>query len=303
MRGRAIAIALMWSASLASAQVVSVSVTTSAASVPFGEAFPVTIERRYSRDLVAEAWSADAFAPLPARTVGRERRVEGEVVVEVVSTTVRAFTRGKVVVPAVAFRAATSDGAEELVASSEPLELSVTSVLAADDAGVAELPGDLMSPPLDWTRWLVPFAGVAAALLVGSWFLTRMRRDASGPLVDPWGVARQRLSALERPGVDADIAHVQGWYLSLSDVVRDLIEGAHGVRAPGMTSEQFVTSEAVLDALGEQARRRLGAFLLACDPVKFGRLPTTEAQRAEAQRAAEEFVGAAAFDPGEEAVS
>ena len=145
----------MWSfgATPCAAQDVRVRVTVGVDEVPFGSAFPLTVERVYSKGLVPDTWDTEAFAPLAARTVASTRVVDGDHVRERVSLEAFAFARELLTIPAIAFRAMSADGSEELAAASEPVTVRVVSILAADDDGAAELPGDLKQAPFRWTTW------------------------------------------------------------------------------------------------------------------------------------------------------
>lgn len=296
MRGAAWVLAVLLMPGVGCGQSLSVRVTADVESVPFGAAVPLTVERRYSAGLDPEGFSAAAFAPLAARTLSSERRVEGDETVELVRVETWAFANEKLTIPAIAFRAAMPDGSEELAASSEPVEVAVTSILPPDDAGDAELPGDLLELPMRWTAWLLPFTALAAVLLLGSFVIVRWRRAVPAVVrQNAREVALAKLTSLEDLAADADIQATQGWYLALSDIVRDYVEDAFAVEVPGMTSEQFLASEVVAGALGG-AHESLSDFLFHCDGVKFGRFPTTSEQRVEARVLARSFI-AGEFTP------
>lgn len=138
---------------------------------------------------------------------------------------------------------------------------------------------------------LVGYAAGPAVVLLGlaaAWWLRRVRRRAAlQTRISAYEQARQRLTDLERRGWPTQ-QEVDSWYVELSDIVRRYIEDRYGVRAPELTTEEFLREARGQLALQPAQRELLEAFLQTCDRVKFaGYLPqTTESQQAfaEAQR-------------------
>ena len=102
--------------------------------------------------------------------------------------------------------------------------------------------------------------------------------------------AMQRLERLELQGVPDDAA-AGPWYVELSDIVRRYIEERLAVRAPELTTEEFLR-EARRNAEFSQGHRDLLAdFLERCDQVKFAaHRPGAEESR-RALDAARRFLG------------
>lgn len=132
---------------------------------------------------------------------------------------------------------------------------------------------------------LAAFALAPVAILVGlgiAWQLRRMRRRSALQVrISAYDQARQRLADLEGRGwpvqQDAD-----AWYVDLSDIVRRYIEDRFGVRAPELTTEEFLREAHQQVGLSPAQRELLEAFLRTCDRVKFaGYVP----QQAESQQA------------------
>jgi hypothetical protein len=97
-------------------------------------------------------------------------------------------------------------------------------------------------------------------------------------------LARLRHESLEDPAQRAQ------WYVSLSGIVRLYIERRFGLRAPEMTTEEFIQSVQRDSPLSPAHRESLGGFLAECDLVKFARvLPEREAAE-RAFAAARDFV-------------
>ena len=147
-------------------------------------------------------------------------------------------------------------------------------------------------PPLSWK-----LAGIAAGILAilaaaasAAFFLARyvMRR-----------VKEHRMSPIERAWVELDRLLKRGlpgrgkykdFYVELTMVVRRYVQRRHGVKAPHMTTEEFLKR---LGELRPDARARsesLARFLESADMVKFAGVEATPEMADEATESAREYL-------------
>jgi hypothetical protein len=119
--------------------------------------------------------------------------------------------------------------------------------------------------------WLVALLVVGSVgVIVGGGFAYRSLRNAARrrARVSAYQDAVARLEALLREGApDPDTA--DAWFVELSSIVRGYLEGRFGVRAPELTTEEFLQETRRGSGLGAQHRELLTAFLERCDRVKF----------------------------------
>ena len=102
--------------------------------------------------------------------------------------------------------------------------------------------------------------------------------------------AMQRLERLELQGVPDDAA-AGPWYVELSDIVRRYIEERLAVRAPELTTEEFLREAGRNEEFSQGHRDLLADFLERCDRVKFAaHRPGAEESR-RALEAARRFLG------------
>jgi hypothetical protein len=108
------------------------------------------------------------------------------------------------------------------------------------------------------------------ALVVAGIFLVRglVARRVRQERVSAYDEAVRRLEALERYGAP-DPTGADAWFVELSSVVRRYLEGRYGVRAPELTTEEFLQEARRAAGLPEPQRELLTAFLERCDRVKF----------------------------------
>ena len=268
-------------------------VTAGAAEVEFGKAFPLTVVRVWSKDLQPEDWSDKALLPLVVKLDRRSVREDDRRMEETRQYRAYAFSRDDVLVPAPSLRARPRDGGAERVVSADELKLKVTPALHSDPPGPVELPGEPLAEPFPWLRWSL--VGGAALLVLGllAWYLRRRARRPRpayvAPPMAPHVRALQRLQRL-REQAPQTAEEIQAFYVEASAAVREYIEAQFAVRAPEMTTEEFLAAPQTARALQPGHRAMLSEFLAHCDLVKFARHLPTAGDRERLLDAAARFV-------------
>jgi len=181
--------------------------------------------------------------------------------------------------PPVAYR---EPGAELKEATPIETRISIES-LVGDELDQATL-RDIAPPlpiPRDWTGPLALAGGLAVLALLGAlgwwWRRRRAARIAPPPPVPADVRAAEALRDLERRDLPGR-GELKAYYDELSSIVRRYLEDRFGVRAPEMTTEEFLVVTARGGALGSSHRALLADFLRESDLVKFARhRPTVEA--------------------------
>jgi hypothetical protein len=204
------------------------------------------------------------------------------------------YTAGDAIVPGptVQYRQPGSD--IERVAAPDVL-VGVQSLLAARDGkapdDVREIKGPVAVPhdfrPLLWVGAAVlAVVGLAAGLF---WLLNRRRRVAAPAPRPAHEIALEALARLRAGGL-VEAGRPGEFYVRLSTIVRAYLEARFHLRAPEMTTEEFLQAAQRDPQLTPPQRSLLGQFLSEADLVKFARhVPYPEdAERAYA--AAREFV-------------
>lgn len=189
-----------------------------------------------------------------------------------------------------------ADGEEEYrELLSEELVIEVASVLPEGEV-LAELRP--VRPPLPelgrgfiarvWP-WLV--AGVVGLGGLGFAIAVWQRRAAERRRITAWDRAMRRLEALADRGLPSP-DEADAWYVELSDIVRRYIEDQYGVRAPELTTEEFLQEARRSADLSGPRRELLSAFLERCDRVKFAAYSPEPRESEEALTLARRFLGA-----------
>jgi hypothetical protein len=160
--------------------------------------------------------------------------------------------------------------AQELLTDEIPLEVAPVPAAAVD----ADLkpPLGALDVRVGGTSPLAILGAVSLALVLGSGGLllyraARVRRRIQQQR-SAYDEAVSALRALEDRGApDAEAA--DGWFVELSAIVRRYLEQRYEIRAPELTTEEFLLVATARPELSEEHRGLLSSFLERCDRVKF----------------------------------
>lgn len=204
------------------------------------------------------------------------------------------YRTGELTVPGPTVQFRTADGGIDWEAAPD-VTVKVESLFAA--AG-ATPPADVreIRAPVAVPRDYRPIFWIGGGLLGGAalglalyWLLNRRRRALAVPPRPAHLVALEALARLQAAGLLA-AARREEFYVRLSAIVREYLEGRFHVRAPEMTTEEFLQVAQRDRQLSPPQRALLGAFLTEADLVKFARYVPADADAERAYRAAREFV-------------
>jgi hypothetical protein len=275
-------------------QELSLQITTGVEEIELGKAFPLMVKRTWSKELVPGEWLDEQLSPLHVRLVEASLRENDSHVEETLDYSCHAFSLEDMVIPPPSFRAWPKDGGSERVTSADEILIRVKPLLNPDAPGPAELPCGLLPvpTPFSWLPWLGGGAMVLATLAL-LWYVQQHARRRAAMRVEP--APPPGLRALERlerlRGQDpAGASEIDAYYVEASSLVREYIVERFNVRAPEMTTEQFLASRETARALEASQCNLLAEFLAQCDLVKFGRHMPTDPDRVKLLDAAERFL-------------
>jgi hypothetical protein len=206
------------------------------------------------------------FGELPTR------KHDGQIVVSRWYT-LAVFAPGDHLVPAPKVRYRTAGEELQEVEGNEVL-VGVTSLLARE-----KNPSDIrdIKPPeevpFDWRPLGIGAAVVVAVGLLGSglfYLLNRPRRQRMFAAEPPHEVALAALLKLRARHLIEE-GKFEEYYVQLSAIVRRYLEDCFRLRAPEMTTEEFLLAVASEGRLAPPHRQLLGEFLSQADLVKFAK--------------------------------
>ncbi len=175
----------------------------------------------------------------------------------------------------------------------DELGFTVASVLPEGEVGAALRPvrGPLAELEGPWLERHWPWLAALLALLIGAGvgvFLW-LRRAEERARLTAYDRAWARLDRLQRSGLP-DAGQLDAWYVELSDIVRRYIEERFRLRAPELTTEEFLLEARRAAGLSAPHRELLSAFLERCDRVKFARYSPGDDESREALDFARRFL-------------
>jgi hypothetical protein len=166
--------------------------------------------------------------------------------------------------------AGSNAAAQEILTEEIPLDVAPVPTEAIGKelhAAAGKLDPDVGGTP--WL-WIGLGASILAVALSGSlltWRYFRVRRSIAEKK-SAYEEAIAKLRSLEARGAPtAETA--DAWFVELSAVVRQYVEGRYGLRAPELTTEEFLFIAARWPAMSALDRTQLSSFLERCDRVKF----------------------------------
>lgn len=175
------------------------------------------------------------------------------------------------------------DKADVLELVSAEIPLSVESLFGPDKkGGLADIEPPV-SQPFNWHLWAAAGMGAVVLLALVIWLWRRRKPAAPSlpPPLPPAELARRELQRLLERQLP-EHGQVKEFYAALSTIIRQYLERNFGIRAPELTTEEFLAelgrrrsqSGSVIAAykgLRPEHRYLLRDFLIHCDLVKFAR--------------------------------
>lgn len=135
-----------------------------------------------------------------------------------------------------------------------------------------------VKPPIDlpgnhWWLLIVLAISILGGLLYYFWRKNRqvkIEAPVNVPLRPAWDIALERLNTLKEQEYPSK-GLFKLFYTSLSDIVRHYLEDRFNVRAPEMTTEEFLIYVRHSVVLNDEQKLSLRNFLNGCDMVKFAK--------------------------------
>jgi len=133
--------------------------------------------------------------------------------------------------------------------------------------------------------------------MIGTFFLIRYilkkmkekEEDTVLKVRPPREVAYEALEALKAKNLPSQ-GKVKEFYYELSLIVRHYIEDRFNIKAPEMTTEEFLFALQESETLSGTHRNHLKEFLNLCDIVKFAKYGPTQKETDDSFNAAKRFV-------------
>ncbi|MEI7999075.1 MAG: hypothetical protein WCH62_06175 [Candidatus Omnitrophota bacterium] len=136
-----------------------------------------------------------------------------------------------------------------------------------------------IKPPIDLPNplfWFWIALAVIFILAVLTWLFlwwkkrSHKQKKIDVPVIPAWVSAYQRLESLCKEKL-IEAGDFKSFYIELSDIARHYLEERFLLRAPEMTTEEFLEKLKTSPALNSDQQNTLKEFLFICDMVKFAK--------------------------------
>lgn len=199
---------------------------------------------------------------------------------------ITSYSIGKRVIPEIAVRYRQKGKKDWADKKTRPIEISVISILPQDRVvtDIKDIKGPLYFKEPNWTLIWTVLAVVCGATV---FFVFRRNMNRLPPKL-PHESALEELEAIK--GVYLKGGEVKEYYFGVSDCVRRYIERVFALKAPEMTTEEFLNSLRDSSRLNIGQKDLLKDFLNACDLVKFAKYAPTTAEAENVYTSAAKFI-------------
>lgn len=158
----------------------------------------------------------------------------------------------------------------EVLTDEIPLEIAPLPTEAAN-APLKPALGEI-DPEVGGIGWLTVLGLASALAILGAGSVLGYRRWRARRRIErqrsAYDEAVAQLRALEQAGAP-DPAAADAWFVALSAIVRRYLEQRYEIRAPELTTEEFLQVATARPELSGEHRGLLRSFLERCDRVKF----------------------------------
>ena len=207
--------------------------------------------------------------------------------------TLDSYTTGSHTIPAPVVFYTDVDG-RKLEIEGKTVTVEVKSVLPDDEEpqDIKDIP-DPVELPVNNTAFLLWI--IIGTLVIASGFAAflwlKRRKKSQDEIVrkPPHVIAYEQLEMLIASGLIEE-GRIEAYYVLLSNTIRTYLENRFGLRAPEMTTEEFLAATANNSVLKDEHKKMLSRFLTHCDLVKFARYGPDVEEMNSAYESAKQFV-------------
>ncbi|MEA3328970.1 MAG: hypothetical protein U9Q08_04520 [Candidatus Omnitrophota bacterium] len=188
------------------------------------------------------------------------------------------YVSGKYSIPASLIKYRQSGEEEWQEVSTDEVSIEVESILesAEDKQDIREIAGPIGFPvKIPWYVWVIL---ALVVLAIGFVFFLSKRKKTKSTIIPPRPAHELAYEALEalRQKEYLNRGEHKLYYIELSGIVRRYLENRFNLRAPEMTTEEFLNTVKNNKALSCKHKSLLRDFLSHCDLVKFAKYEPPE---------------------------
>ena len=199
---------------------------------------------------------------------------------------IAAYSVGKHQIPPIEIKYREKGDAQWKSVQTRALNISIESILPKSNmpADIKEVKGPIYYFEINW----VLLSGILIIILIIAVAILYIFRKKPVPVKLPHEIALEELEAARANFLKS--SDLREYYAGISDCVRRYIERSFKLKAPEMTTEEFLGSLRDSTVLSPDQKDLLKAFLNACDLVKFAKYTPARAEMESVFTAAKKFI-------------
>lgn len=196
------------------------------------------------------------------------------------------YVTGKQTIPALEIKYGRRGSSERKIVTTKARTVFIRSVLPTDKPpqDIKDIKGPRAFGLNPWILAGIILTALVMIIAAVRYFLIRRR----GPLKLPHESALEELESLK--AYLARSSDVKNYYVGVSDCIRLYIERIFRLKAPEMTTEEFLVSLGSSSSLLPEDKDLLRRFLAACDLVKFAKYVPTRSETELIYETARKFI-------------
>lgn len=196
------------------------------------------------------------------------------------------YSAGKKEIPVIDVKYKPASAKDWSVKKTAVLSIDVRSVLPKElPADIKDIKGPMSFFEMNW--FIAGVLSIGLIILVILFIIVKKARDRK-PVRLPHETALEELESIRSQLINS--GDIKEYFVGVSDCVRRYIERAFHLKAPEMTSEEFLNSLHGSAALTLAHKDLLKGFMNACDLVKFARYKPTGKETENVYLAAKNFI-------------
>ena len=199
---------------------------------------------------------------------------------------ISSYTDGKEVIPQVEVKYKSKNGNWQ-AKKTDKIPVTIESVLPKNRVpnDIKDIKGPIYLYQVNWALIVAIVSIIGILILL---FIIYRKIIKRRPVRLPHETALEELEAIR--GFLAKAGDVKEYYVRVSDCIRHYIERAFALKAPEMTTEEFLNSLRDSASLSPEQKGLLKSFLNACDLVKFAKYLPPSSEIEAVFTAAKKFV-------------
>lgn len=196
------------------------------------------------------------------------------------------YTAGSYAIPRIEIKYKQNSAKDWIIVKGNTVNVTVRSLIPSSGVkDIRDIKGPFYIFEINWFIVIAAVIIITASALI---FILYSKKRSASPIRLPHETALEELEAIK--GAYARGGGVKEYYVGISDCIRRYIERVFKLKAPEMTTEEFLDSLKGSGVLSPEQKGLLRDFLNACDLVKFAKYTPSRNEIEAVPMSAQKFI-------------